>query len=174
MAAIVGRVNSADGAFDGDAAVTAWEAKPNITTVEKHGMTGADVEAVISTNVAHLKVTTVDTVTADWAAQINDVAFGSGDLVLAYDVGSGTLPDFPFVVVIDTEHLQVTSQASGTATAGSFNVTRGYDGTTAAAHADNAAIATVVAADDITDRYAADDVITGVTFQTANGEAAPA
>lgn len=170
MAANSGKVNSASGAFDADAAITAWEALPNIKTAEKIGVPGANVASEISNGIAGLRITTDDPDVENWAAQINDAGnIDSSQTSITYDTGTGTKPSLPFVIVIDSEHMNVTAD-SGTV----LTVVRGYDGTTAAAHNDNAVIDTVVGADDITDQYDAGDVISGVTFQTANGEAAPA
>ena len=169
MASFSGKVN-ADNAFDADAAITAWEALPNIATAQKIGLPGANVASEISNGIVGLRVTTDDPAVKDWAAAVNDVGdIDSSQTSITYDGGTGTKPDLPFVIVIDSEHMNVTAD-SGTV----LTVVRAYDGTTGAAHLNDAAIDTVVGADDITDQYAADAVITGVTFKTADGEAAPA
>jgi hypothetical protein len=170
MAANSGKVNSALTAFDADAAITAWEALPNIKTVEKIGVPGANVAAEISNGIAGLRVTTDDPAVEDWAAVINDVGdIDASQTSITYDGGTGTKPSLPFVIVIESEHLNVTAD-TGTV----LTVVRGYDGTTGAIHLNDVTIDTVVGADDITDQYTASAVISGVTFQTANGEAAPA
>ena len=173
MASFSGKVN-ANQAFDADAAITAWEALPNIKTVEKIGVPGANVANEISNGIAGLRITTDDVAVEDWAAVINDAGnIDSSQTSIIYDGGTGTQPDLPFVIVIESEHLNVTAD-SGDGTTGTLTVVRGYDGTTAAAHNDDVAIDTVVGADDITDQYGAGDVISGVTFKTADGEPAPA
>lgn len=173
MASITGKVN-ANEAFDADAAVTAWEALPNIKTARKIGVPGANVAAEISNGIAGLRITTDDPAVEDWAAAINDVGdIDSSQTTITYDTGTGTLPGLPFYIIIDTEEMQVTAD-TGSGSAGDLTVVRAANGTTAAAHLNDAAIDTVVAATDITDQYGAGDVITGVTFKTADGEAAPA
>lgn len=172
MATITGKVNSGGGAYDSDAAVTAWEALPNIADAKKIGIPGADVADEISNNVAGLRITTDDAAVSDWAAQCAE-ALDDSETGIDYDTGTGTQPGLPYVIIVGTEKMNVTAD-SGDGTTGTLTVVRGYDGTTAATALDNAVIDTVVDAGDITDQYGAGDVISGVTFQTAQGEAAPA
>jgi len=62
----------------------------------------------------------------------------TGATSLSVDSGTG-FPAAPFVVNIGTEHLKVTSKGSGT----NWTVVRGYDGTTAATHLDEAIVSLV-------------------------------
>ena len=178
MASITGKVNVAAGAgvATNDAIVTALELEANILTAEKIGVPGANVAREISNGIAGFRVTTEDVAVSDWAAVLNDgTDIDAVDTAVIYDGGTGTQPvTFPFVIVIGTEQLLVTAD-SGDETNGTLTCARGFDGTTAAIHLDNAAISMApIAADDITDLYVADAVVSGVTLQTANGESAPA
>jgi len=130
--------------------------------------------AVASSTATKLTVTrAVDATSAATAvnnATLTQAGIGSVDTQLRVDTITGTIPTtFPFNVLVGTELMSVASFATPVLT-----VTRGFDGTTKAVHLDNAVVDVSVAADDITDQYGAGDVIAGVTFQTANGEAAPA
>jgi len=89
----------------------------------------------------------------------------AGDInsaVTSLDVGSGEgagFPAIPFKIAIDGETMLVTGKATDT-----FTVTRGYDGTTAAAHVTGATVVHVHSAedfpfqkDDTTGKYVARD-----------------
>ena len=103
-------------------------------------------------------------------ATLTQAGIGIVDTQLNVDTITGTIPaTFPFNVLVGTELFQVTAFSTPVLT-----VTRGFDGTTAAVHLDNAVVDVSVAADDITDQYTAGAVIAGVTFKTADGEDAPA
>ncbi len=150
MAAFTGYFE-ATAAADPQTVCTALEAEPNIVSAgavgdqDESGITTIVAgEVLASPNKVIFKVVTEDAATADWAGAVNDVGdIDDTQTSITYDGGSGTKATVPFVIIVDDERMEVTAD-SGTV----FTVTRGFGGTTAAAHLNDAAIATSILAAD--------------------------
>ena len=101
MASITGKVG-ANKAYDADAAVTAWEAKPNILSAKKIGVPGANVADEISNGIAGLRITSVDAAVSTWAAQVDaDAAYAlqlDGTANVNHDFAGDVNLDFRFTV----------------------------------------------------------------------------
>ena len=124
-----------------------------------------DAEVLPQPNKVVFKTSTEDPTAKTWAGAVNDVGnLDDSQTDITYDGGSGTKATIPFVIIIDDERMEVTADSDTV-----FTVVRGFGGTTAATHLDNAAIATSILAADITTAGAA---VTGL--QAAVGYPDPA
>lgn len=130
---------------------TSLEAEANIKTAEVRGGVGESAPVFAGNNNVSVVVETIDTTVEDFTALLNDAA-GIDAVVtsVTYDTGAGTKPSLPFVIKIGTEEMKVTAD-TGTV----FTIVRGYNGTTAATHANNAAISVPVLASHIDTAVAA-------------------
>lgn len=127
-------------AADPQTLATSLEAEANIKTAEVRGGIGESAPVFAGNNYVSIVVETIDTAVENFTALLNDATgINTTDTAVTYDGGAGTKPSLPFVIKIGTEEMKVTAD-SGTV----FTVTRAYNGTTAASHADNAAISVPV------------------------------
>ena len=144
MATFSGYYEADDGSLSKDPqdVATLFEAEPNINTAEVLGSVGESTPVTGSAGRVEIFVTSIaDTA---WTGAIDEAGFDDSELDLTYDTGSGTKPALPFVVIIGTERIKVTAD-SGTV----FTIVRAFDGTTNAAHAENAVITFSIDAGDM-------------------------
>lgn len=126
--------------------ITAWEAETNVSDAKVVGATetqaggSSNQSSTISNNVVHLEVVT--DADADSTVNVSAAAttLNEGGELSASDttvtVTSGAVfPSVPFTVICESEQMRVTNVATNDLT-----VIRGWDGTTAATHADSTAI----------------------------------
>ena len=151
---------------DPDAVVLLAEADTNIADAKWRGASGghqfasANLDTGISTNVVEVVIVTdadaadaTGAVVAAAATTIN-MAGNMDDSETAMTVTNGAVfPTAPFTVIVETEQMRVTAVATHVLT-----VTRGYDGTTAAAHVDTTAVTQYI--DEATTVFDVDDATT--------------
>ncbi len=144
MATFSGFYEAAGGtvAKDPQAVATLFEAEPNIASAEVLGSVGEAFGGTGSAGRVEILVTTIaDTA---WAAEVGEAGFDNVETDLTYDQETGTIPALPFTFIVGTERIVATAD-SGTV----LTIIRGFDGTTAAAHAADAACVFDVDAGDV-------------------------
>ena len=135
-------------AKDPQAVATLFEAEPNIASAEVLGSVGEAFGGTGSAGRVEILVTTIDE--GDWAGAINEAGFDATETDLTYDTGTGTQPtDFPFVILIESERIVVSSDTGDGVTGTDAVIIRAFDGTTGATHADSTAFTLSVDAGDL-------------------------
>ena len=140
---------------------TLFEAEPNVLSAEVLGSVGESTPVTGSAGRVEIFVTTIlDTA---WQVLIDEAGFDDSETDMTYDTETGTIPALPFTFLVGTERIEATADSDTVLT-----IVRGFGGTTAAAHAENAACVFDVAAADLT--LAA----TAVGAKLSSGRPAPA
>ncbi len=148
-------------AADPQTVATLFEAEPNVISAEVLGSVGESTPVTGSAGRVEIFVTTIDDTA--WACQINEAGFDDTETDMTYDQETGTIPALPFTFLVGSERIEATADSDTVLT-----IVRGFGGTSAAAHAENAACVFDVAAADLT--LAA----TAVGAKLSSGRPAPA